>query len=136
VHYRDILVRQLHTWVKARQDRIVPFLDLAEIDVGKNRPGKPDLTRLDSGEVDHGNIADDYRRKLHQPALLQLFRLERHVRGAEIDGLVLDLPDAAAGTDRLVVEVVARFCLIGFGPLGVNRIRKCGASARNIDGER
>src|SRR5207249_4556123 len=84
-----------------------PFVALAEIDVGKNGAGEPDLTGFDCGDVDHGNVAADYRRKLHQPALVQLFRLERHVRGAEIHGLVLDLPDAAAGADRLVVEVVA-----------------------------
>src|SRR5882757_5842098 len=44
-------------------------------------------------------------------------------------------PPAAAGADRLVVEVVARSCLVGFGPFGVDRIRKRSTSARNIGGD-
>src|SRR5258706_12568630 len=123
------MVRQLHSRVESRQDRIVPFLDLAEIDVCENRTGKLDLTRLDSGEVDHGNIAAYHRRKLYEAALFQLFRLERHVRGAKIDGLVLDLPDAAAGAHGLEVEVVARPCLVGFCPFDVNPIRNRSTSA-------
>src|SRR5258708_40117320 len=42
VHYRYVLVRQLHFRVEARQDRIGPFLDLAEIDVCENRTGMLD----------------------------------------------------------------------------------------------
>src|SRR5262249_24068478 len=54
--------------------------------------------------------------------------------GAEVDGLALDLLDAAARADRFIVEPDAALGLIGLGPLGVDRVGEGGASARDIRG--
>src|SRR5207237_6413101 len=50
------------------------------------------------------------------------------------DGLGLDLLDAAAGADRLIVKAVAGLLLIGVRPFGVDRIGEGRAGARNIQG--
>ena len=59
-----------------------------------------------------------------RPALSQFLGLERHVRRAEIDRLGLDLLDAAAGADRLVVHADAGLRPVGLGPFGVDRDRE------------
>src|ERR1019366_7848403 len=40
VHNVNFLVRQLHAGIEFAKGRIVPFLDLAEVDVGQHRAGK------------------------------------------------------------------------------------------------
>src|SRR3546814_7702102 len=67
--------------------------------------------------------------------LVELGSLQRRIRGAEGDGLGLDLLDAAARTDRLVVQADARVFLIGVGPLGVDRIGEGGAGAGDVGGQ-
>ena len=64
--------------------------------------------------------AHDHR-ELHQAVLAQVFVHQRRVGGAEVHGLGLDLPDAAARADRLVVEADAGRVPIGVGPLGEYR---------------
>ena len=63
-----------------------------------------DLAGLMPGEIDHRHDAAHDGRELDQAVLFQFLGLERHVGGAEIDGLGLDLLDAAARTDRLIVH--------------------------------
>ena len=46
------------------------------------------------------------------------------------------LLDSAARADRLVIQSDSGLLLVGVRPLGVNGIRKCGARARDVDGER
>ena len=53
---------------------------------------------------------------------------------AEGHGLGFDLLDAAAGTDRLIVQPVAGFLFVGVGPFGVDRIGERSASAGNVGG--
>ena len=61
--------------------------------------------------------------------------LERRVGGAEGHGLGLDLLDAGAGADRLVVQAVAGLLLVGVGPLRIDREGEGGACAGDIGSE-
>ena len=71
-----------------------------------------------------------------RPFLSSSSPVERRVGGAEGDGLGLDLLDAAAGADRLVVQADAGLLLVGVGPLGVDRVGEGRAGAGNIGGGR
>ena len=134
MHDDDRLRRQLDVRVELRDRRIVPLGDLAEEDVRQRRPVEDELVRADAVEIDDWHVAADDRRELHQARSRQILRLERHVRGAESDGLRLDLLDAAAGADRLIVEAIAGVRLIGVGPFGVDRIGESRAGAGNVAG--
>ena len=83
------------------------FLISPQIDVGQHRAGQLDLARRDARQVHHRHDAADHGRELQQAVGGQVVGLQRLVGGAEIDGLGLDLLDAAAGADRLVVQLVA-----------------------------
>ena len=65
---------------------------------------------------------------------MQVLRFQRHVGGAERDGLRLDLLDAAARTDRLIIEAVAGLLPIGIRPFRVDRIREGGTRPRDVGG--
>ena len=67
-----------------------------------------------------------------QTGLLEVVRLQRHVGGAERHGLGLDLLDAAARADRLVVEADAGLLLVGIRPFRVDRIRERRAGSRDV----
>src|ERR1051326_4123966 len=69
------------------------------------------------------DAAHDHR-ELDQARILQLLGIERLVGGAERHGLGLDLLDAAAGTDRLVIESDAGLFLVYVRPLGIDRYGK------------
>ena len=51
----------------------------------------------------------------------ELVRRHRHVGGAEINGAIVDLVDAGAGPDRLVVQLDAGRAGRSFAPLAVDR---------------
>ena len=90
------LIGQLQAGIEIGDRLVVPFLDLAEVDVGQHRAGELERARRDAFDVDDGHDAADDRRELHQARGLQVVGLERHVGGAEVDGLRLDLRDPAA----------------------------------------
>ena len=115
--------------------RIVPVLDLAQEDLGERRAVERDVAALDAFEIDDRHDAAHHGRELDDADLVELFRLQRHVGGAEGHGLGADLLDAAAGADRLIVQAVAGLLLVGVGPLGVDRIREGRAGAGNVDGD-
>ena len=85
-------------------------------------------------EIDHRHDATHDHRKLHQAILVEVFAFERRIGGAEGDGPGLDLFDAAARTDRLIVQSDAGLFLIGVRPFGVDRVWERGASAGNVIG--
>ena len=132
----DRLRRKLGIRIELLDRGIVPRLDFPKEDFRKRRPVEHDVTGLDAVDVDNGDDAAEHGRELNQAGLIEVFRLQRHVRGPESDGLGLDLLDSAAGADRLIVQPCARPFLIGVGPLGVDRIGERGASARNVGGLR
>ena len=99
-------------------------------------PSRVTIARLDAVEVDDRHDAAHHGRELHQARLLELLRLQRHVGGAEGHGLGLDLLDAAARADRLVVQPDAGLFLVGVGPFRIDRIGERRAGAGDVDGER
>ena len=79
--------------------------------------------------------ADD-ERELHQVRGREFGRIKRLVRGTEIDRARLDLGNAAARTDGLVVDPGLRRRAIVGRPLGHDRIDEGGAGADDIGGRR
>ena len=99
--------------------------------VGPSMMSSPGLmpSRLTTGTMPPITVGNWAR-----PILSSSAPLQRRVGGAEGHGLGLDLLDAAAGTDRLIVQAVAGLLLVGVGPLGVDRIGEGGAGAGNVGG--
>ena len=123
----------LSAGIEIRDRLVVPFLDLAEVDVGEQRARELDRARRDAFDVHDRHDAADDRRKLHEAGRLQILGLQRHVGRAEVDGLGLDLRDAAARADRLVVHADVGLLLVRLRPLGVDGIRKRRAGAGDVD---
>src|ERR1700732_3429102 len=90
------------------------------------------LAGLNTLDVHYRYDAADDHGKLQQAGRVQIFRLQRHVRGAEGYRLRLDLLDTAARPDGLVIEADTGELLVGLRPLGVDRVRKGGAGARDV----
>ena len=132
VHDGDFRIRQIDARIEGGNFRRIPLGDLAEVDVGGDRPGQLHLARGDAVDVDHGDDSAHDGRKLHQAFRLQFVALERHVRRAEVDRLCLDLLDAGARADRLVIKAVAGGGLVRLGPFGVNRVRKRRSRPRHV----
>src|SRR5262249_3679328 len=134
--HNDRLRRQLHVGIELRDCGIVPGLDLAEEDFRQRRAVERKLAGLDAFEVDDRNDATHYGRELGEAILVGLGSLERHVGRAEGHGLGLDLLDAAARADRLIVQANASLFLVGVRPLRIDRIREGRAGAGNVGGYR
>ena len=132
----DGVGRQLQLRIELRDRGIVPLRDLAEIDVAEQFARQHQFTRLDAFEVHDRNDRAHHHRPLHQAVLFELLDLQRRVGGAERHGLGLDLLDAGAGADRLVVQTVAGLLFVGVGPLRIDREREGGARAGDVGGER
>src|SRR5690606_15114605 len=88
------------------------------------------------GQVHHRHHAADGGGELHQSVLRQFLRRQRLVGRTEVDGAGLDLGDAAAGADRLVVDLVAGGLVVVGRPLGDQRIDEAGAGAGDFHGDR
>src|SRR5262249_24481981 len=71
---------------------------------------------------------------LNETALVEQYARKRRVGRTEGDGLGLDLLDAAAGADRLVVQPDAGLFFVGIGPFRIDRIGEGGAGARDVEG--
>ena len=74
-----------------------------------------------------------HRRTIAIALVLELLVSHGRVRCAEIDGLVLDSFDAAAGADRLIIDLNLRQLRVFVEPLLVQRRRKRGASPVYLD---
>src|SRR5207247_11360850 len=114
--------------------RVVPRLDLSEIDVGEHRSRELQLAGDAGNVVDRHHPAEHSREVQDRPGRrLQLLFGHRTVRGAEKYGLVGDLLDAAARPDRLVVDANVRVQLVVLAePLRIDRIGECGAGAVDL----
>ncbi len=124
MHHGDRGVRQAQAGIQRLDARIVPALDLAHENVGQHFAVEVHVAHHQSRHVhDRHHAAHDHG-ELHQPGLVQLGRLERSVGSTEVDGLRLDLLDAATRTDGLIVERHTGLLVIGVGPLRVHRIRE------------
>ena len=87
---------QLGDGVELGDGRVIPLLDLAEVDLGERRTIDHQVAGLDALEVDDGHDAAHDHRELRQTRLVELLARQRRVGGAEGHGLGLDLLDAAA----------------------------------------
>src|SRR3954462_4324691 len=104
-------VGELRSWIVFRERRIVPVGDLAQEDSGQCLRSQPQ--RLQSRHVvDEHHRSHDGRDVLDALGPGKLLVAHRRVARAEIDGLLRDLFDAAAGADRLVVDLHLRVHLV------------------------
>ncbi len=127
-------LRQLHAGVQRGDGRVVPGLDLAHEDLGHGRTVELQLAGLDAFHVDHRHDAANDGRELAQTALLQVVGAHGGVGGAEVHGAGLDLGDAAAGADGLIVDTVASLLAEALRPLRQNGEDEARAGARDIHG--
>ena len=132
MHDHDRVGWQLCLRIEPLDRWIVPGLDFAEEDLGKRRPIEDERARRHALEIDHRHHAAHHGGELHESILGELVGLQRHVGGTEGNGPRLDLLDAAAGPDRLVVQAVAGRFPVGVGPFRIDRVGKRGAGAGNI----
>ena len=136
VHDGDRGRRQRQLRIELLDRRVIPFGDLAEEDVGKGFAVQHHVAGLDAVDIHHRNDRAHDHRPLREAVLLELVDLQRRVGGAEGHGLGLDLLDAGARADRLVVHAVAGFLLVGVGPFRQDREDKGRAGAGDVGGER
>ena len=134
-HHGDVAVGQLHARVQCGDGRVVPLLQLAQVDVAQYSPRQTQLARRDTRQIDHGHDAADDGGELHQAVFAELGVGERHVGSAEVHRLAADLAQPRTRPDRLVVDTCAGGLVVGIGPLGIQRRRKCGASAGGVLGQ-
>src|ERR1035438_2377362 len=133
MHYDDLGVRQFRAGIGLLQLRIVPLLDLAQID-SRQRFGRELQLLGDTSDVVGGyqtaqNRGEVQRLVLH---LADLLVGHGHVRRAEVHGAFGELPDSSAGADRLVVDLRVRIRFAELvEPFAVDRIRERGA--RRVD---
>src|SRR5580658_5353948 len=127
--HNDLRIGQFHAWIRLSQFRIVPLLDVAQID-SRQRFGRELQILRDARDVIGGHDSAKHGRKMQGFAfeLAELLVSHRHVRSAEIYSAIGEHPDAAAGAHRLVVDLRVGIGFTEFfEPLAVDRIRKRGA---------
>ena len=107
VHRGDRQVGQFGFRVDLLDLRVVPVGDLAEVDAGEDLAGQVQF--LHAGDVEAEAGGGEGPGDLHAAvAGSGLFRGQRRVGGAEVDGPGGDLGDARAGADRTVGDFDVR----------------------------
>src|SRR5262249_5200624 len=106
----------------------------AEEDVGEQRSGKLERLRYVWEVIDDRDDADHRGHVQNRAALRGRHFLVGHrcVARAEVDSLLGELLDAAAGSDRLVVDFYSVLRGILAEPLRVDRLRERCASAGKV----
>ena len=128
----DLEVREVLAGVDAPQTRVIPVRDLAEIDVGQDRTGDPQVV-LDAVDVVHNGRRGEHPRDLDAAAARrELIDRKGRVAGAEVDCLVRDGGDAAATADRVVGDLDLLCRLVALLPDGDQRRRERGAGALEL----
>src|ERR1700722_9416163 len=129
---RDRGLGQLELRIEVGDRLVVPFGDIAKVDVSQDRASQLQLVWLDAWQVDDDINAADHCRELHQLVFCELVRLHRHVGRAEINGAVVDLVDAGAGPYSLIIQLDACRAARSFTPLRVNRCGETGPRAGDL----
>ncbi len=129
MHHGDREVRQTDAGVQGGDLGIVPPADGAHEDGRQHLPAQVNLAGRHALQVHDRHDAAHHGGELEEPGLGQLLGLQGLVRSPEVDGLGLDLLDAAARADGLVVDAKAGLLPIALGPPGVDRRREGGAGA-------
>ena len=135
MHHGDLQCGQWQTPVAGSNARIVPHRDLAEEDVGQHIRVQLHRAGCDAWQVERRHDAADDRRKLPQAGAGQFCGRQWFVGRTKIHGASLDLGDAAAGADGLIVHFLAGGCLVVRRPLGHGRVHKRCACAGDIGRE-
>src|SRR5881394_1675524 len=96
---------ELHARIECGNVRVIPLRDGAGEDFSEHGASELQL-RIETLDVVNGHHGAEHRGEVEDGAGrgLQLFVVHRAVGRAEEDGPVGDLLDAAAGSDRLVVD--------------------------------
>ena len=131
-HWRNGGIRQRHRRIQRLDGGIAPIGDLAQIDVTQHLSRQLDLTRIDALDVDHRHHTTNHGRELHQTLLFKILVLQGHVGGTERHGLGINLAQTSTRAHRLIVDPHASGLVVVRSPLGIQRRRKRGASARNL----
>ncbi len=129
MHDGDRHVREVECRVELLDRRIVPGGDVTQEDVRKRGSVQNHLIVGNPRNVHHRHVAADDRRKHGKAELVEIGRLQRLVGRAERHRFGLDLRNAAAGTDRLVVQMVAVHRGVRRRPFRVDRVGKSRAGA-------
>src|SRR5262249_31701619 len=104
VDHDDRLRRQLHIGIELRECGVVPGFDLTEADLREGRTIDAQLAGLDALEIHDRHYAAHHGRELGEAILVEFLTLEWHITRTERDGPSLDLLDAAARANRLIVQ--------------------------------
>jgi hypothetical protein len=132
----DRQIGQIEFRIERLERRVVPFGDRAEVDLSQRGTVDDDVARLHAGKIDDRDDTAHHHRPLRKAGLLEFRRLQRRVGGAERHGSRLDLFDARARSDGLIVQSVPSVLFIRIRPFGVDRKWKGRSSAGNIGGLR
>ena len=133
VHHRDVGVGHFDAAIEGDDGRIIPLLDLAQVNIGQHFTGQLEIALTDFFQIHYRHDAAHDGRKLHQPLLFEFLGFERHVGCAKVNRLGGNLLDAATRTNRLVVHAGAGRLFISVSPFGVNRVGEGGARTGNVD---
>ncbi len=130
----QVFVRELDPRIERRDPRIVPLGDLAEEDVGDGRGIELERRGAQARQVVCEHDGAENGRQVRDVTLDRRDLLIRHrsVGRTEVDRTLRKLPDAAARSDRLVVDLDAGLLGIRLKPAGVDGVRKGGARAVQI----
>src|SRR6266851_1192669 len=140
MHHDDVVCGEVHSFVRAGNRGIIPFRNLAQEYTCDSVLGEIEFCSHAGNVVSRYVSAEDRWEMQNPKAVLILESLELIVvhgaiGGAEIHGAFGDLLNAAAGADRLIVNLKIGVLLVVFvKPLGIHGVRKC--CARTVDRER
>src|SRR5262249_20638155 len=104
VDHEDWRRGQLRIRIALQYPGIVPRLDLAKENLRERRAIDQELAGFDAIEIDDRHYAAHHGRELGKAILVKFLTFEWHIARAEGDGLGLDLLDAAARANRLIVQ--------------------------------
>jgi len=131
----DRLTGELRLGVQLLDGRIIPALDLTEKNFRQHIAVEREFARRHAVEIDHRHDGADHLRPLGEASGFELLGLQRLIGSAEGHRARLDLLDAAAGANRLIVKAGAGFLLVHIRPFRIDRIGEGGAGARNVHRE-
>ena len=126
------LIRQLRVGIDSDDGRVIPFSDLAEINVGEERSREAKLPGIEPFDVVNRDHPANDNGELREASLGKLVRCQWRIGSPKINRSRLDLGDAAARPDGLVVDLDAGRFAVGLRPFREDRINEGRAGARYL----
>src|SRR5712664_373211 len=140
MHDDDVVCGKIYALVDAGDGRVLPLGYFAEENAGKGARGKIQ-SRVDTGNVVGGNGGAEHRGKVQDAESvfilesLELIVVHGAIGTTEIHGAFGDLLNAAAGANRLIVDLkIGVLLVVLVKPLRIHGVRKSGT--RTVDRER